>query len=117
MDGNLARRDFGSMIDDRVDEGMFRIDRSVYTDDAVFDAEMKNIFESSWIFLCHENQVAEHGDYFATEMGRQGVFISRQQDGSVGCFINACSHRGAVLTPLQQGNANMRCRSCEHPET
>ncbi|NQU72843.1 MAG: Rieske 2Fe-2S domain-containing protein, partial [Rhodospirillales bacterium] len=107
MDGNAVIRDFASMVDDRVDEGMFRIDRSVYTDEAVFDAEMENIFEGSWIFLCHENQIAKAGDYFATEMGRQPVFISRQEDGSIGCFINACTHRGALLTPLKQGNAKV----------
>ena len=111
MDGDTVMRDFASMVDDRVDEGMFRIDRSIYTDEAVFDAEMDNIFESSWIFLCHENQIARHGDYFATEMGRQPVFISRQEDDSIGCFINACSHRGALLTPLKQGNAKvLTCR-------
>ena len=111
MDGAVIGTDFASMIDDRIDDGMFRIDRSIYTDSAVFEAEMRIIFEGSWIFLCHENQVAKPGDYFATEMGRQPVFISRQEDGSIGCFINACSHRGAILTPLKQGNAKvLTCR-------
>ncbi len=111
MDGAVIGTDFASMVDDRIADGMFRIDRSIYTDPAVFEAEMRNIFEASWIFLCHENQVAEPGDYFATEMGRQPVFISRQEDGAIACFINACSHRGAILTPLRQGNAKvLTCR-------
>ena len=111
MDGTTVTGDFTSLVDDRVDEGMFRIDRSIYCDRAVFEAEMRNIFEGSWIFLCHEGQVAKPGDYFATEMGRQPVFISRQQDGSLACFINACSHRGAILTPLKQGHAKvLTCR-------
>ncbi len=111
MDGTTVTGDFTSLVDDRVDEGMFRIDRSIYSDRAVFEAEMRNIFEGSWIFLCHEGQVAKPGDYFATEMGRQPVFISRQGDGSLACFINACSHRGALLTPLKQGNAKvLTCR-------
>ena len=102
---------FRDLVDDRVDEGVFRVDRSIYTDKTVFEAEIERIFEGGWVFLCHESQVEKPGDYFATEIGRQPVFVMRQQDGALGCFINACSHRGAVLTPLKQGTANvLTCR-------
>ncbi len=111
MDGSPVSQRFASMIDDRPDDGMFRIDRSIYTDEAVSRAEFENIFERGWVFLCHDSQVPGHGDYFATEIGRQPVFVIRQKDGSLGCFINACSHRGAILTPLKQGNAKViTCR-------
>jgi len=111
MDGSPISQRFASMIDDRPDDGMFRVDRSIYTDEAVSRAEFENIFERGWVFLCHDSQVPGHGDYFATEIGRQPVFVIRQKDGSLGCFINACSHRGAILTPLKQGNAKViTCR-------
>ena len=106
-----SRIRFRDLVDDRVDEGVFRVDRSIYTDGAVFEAEIERIFEGGWVFLCHEGQVEKPGDYWATEIGRQQVFVMRETDGSLGCFINACSHRGAVLTPLKQGNANvLTCR-------
>ena len=99
------------VVDDRVDAGVFRVDRSVYTDEGIFEAEMKHIFEAGWMFLCHESQVEKPGDYYATEIGRQPVFVMRQKDGSLACFINACSHRGALLTPVKQGNARaLTCR-------
>ncbi len=102
---------FRDLVDDRIDEGIFRVDRYIYTDKAVFDAEIERIFEGGWVFLCHESQVDKPGDYWSTEIGRQPVFVMRQKDGSLGCFINACSHRGAVLTPLKQGTANvLTCR-------
>ncbi len=111
MDGSQVSRHFASMIDDRPDDGMFRVDRSIYTDEAVSAAEFDNIFERGWVFLCHDSQVPGHGDYFATEIGRQPVFVIRQKEGSLACFINACSHRGAILTPLKQGNAKViTCR-------
>ena len=111
MDGSPVSQRFASMIDDRPDDGMFRIDRSIYTDEAVSRAEFENIFERGWVFLCHDSQVPGHGDYFATEIGRQPVFVTRQEDGSLGCVINACSHRRAILTPLMQGNAKViTCR-------
>jgi benzoate/toluate 1,2-dioxygenase alpha subunit len=111
MDGNIIADDLSAMVDDRIDEGMFRVDRAVYTDQKIFEREIANIFEKCWVFLCHESQVANHGDYFWTEIGRQPVYVHRQEDGSLKCFINACSHRAAILTPFRQGNAKtLTCR-------
>ena len=96
---------FPSLVDDRPGDGVFRVDRRVYLDREVFDAELVRIFESSWVFLCHESLIPRAGDYFATHIGRQPVFAIRREDGGVGCFVNACSHRGALLTRQRTGNA------------
>ena len=111
MDSGAIPGGAAPLVDDRVAEGVFRVDRAVYTDPAIFEREMDSIFAKCWVYLCHESQVAAHGDYFWTEIGRQPVFVHRQEDGSLKCFINACSHRAAVLTPFRQGNAKtITCR-------
>ena len=111
MDGMMSPVRVTDMIDDRPDEGFFRVDRDIYLDPDVFEAELKAIFESDWIFLCHESQVKDPGDYFAAYLGRQPVFVHRQEDGGLKGFLNACSHRGAILTPTAQGNAKtITCR-------
>ena len=111
MDGSAGANRFASYVDDRVAEGMFRVDRAIYTDPDVFEAEMTHIYEGGWVYLCHESQVAKPGDYFAAELGRQPVYVMRQKDGGLRCFINACSHRAALLTPCRQGNASvLTCR-------
>tara|TARA_R110000868_G_scaffold10313_17_gene50708 strand:- start:5315 stop:6625 length:1311 start_codon:yes stop_codon:yes gene_type:complete len=111
MDGSIIADNLSALVDDRVDQGVFRVDRSVYTDEDLFEQEIQKIFEKCWVFLCHEDQVANHGDYFWTEIGRQPVFVHRQEDGSLKCFINACSHRAAILTPFRRGNAKtLTCR-------
>ena len=61
MDGTAYRSSFRDLVDDRVDEGVFRVDRSIYTDQAVFEAEIERIFEGGWVFLCHEGQVENPG--------------------------------------------------------
>ena len=39
------------------------------------------------------------------------MFVHRQEDGGLKGFLNACSHRGAILTPTTQGNAKtITCR-------
>jgi benzoate/toluate 1,2-dioxygenase alpha subunit len=36
-------------------------------------------------------------------MGRQPIFIARTRTGELNAFINACSHRGAMLWIVPQG--------------
>lgn len=111
MDGTISPNRVGEMIDDRPDENIFRVDRNIYLDKDIFDAELRTIFEADWVFLCHESQVKNPGDYFAAHLGRQPVFVHRQEDGSLKGFLNACSHRAAIITPLQRGNAKtLTCR-------
>ena len=99
------------LVDDRPGDGVFRVDRAVYTDAGVFEAEMERVFGGGWVYLCHESQIAKPGDYFSAELGREPVFVIRDKDGRLNCFLNACSHRGAVLTPFKQGHANtLTCR-------
>jgi len=95
--------DFAALVDDRPEDGVFQVSRRVYNDPAILEAEYKNIFEANWVFLCPEGLLKEPGDYVATHIGRQPVFVIRQKDGGIGGFINACSHRGAMLTACRAG--------------
>lgn len=105
------RFDVSALVDDRIADGVFRIDRGVYLDEAIHEREMDVIFEQGWVFLCHDSQIPNAGDYFSTRIGRQPVFVNRRKDGSIGCCINACAHRGALLTSHKKGNCNVfTCR-------
>ena len=105
----LMKTRIASLIDER--EGRFRVDRAVYSDPDIFEAEMAEFFEGGWVFLAHESQIRDPGDYFATRIGRQPVFLIRRKDGSIGAYINACSHRGATLLPYEHGRASvLTCR-------
>ena len=100
----LNRRSFADYIDDRPKDGVFRIDRAIYNDPDILEAEYRNIFEANWVFLCHEAHVRNPGDYFATHIGRQPVFVVRKPDGALACYLNACGHRGATLVTARIGN-------------
>jgi len=58
------------LIDDK-EKGIYRADRKVFTDEDIFEMEMKTIFENNWIYLCHESQIKNPNDFFTTYMGRQ----------------------------------------------
>jgi benzoate/toluate 1,2-dioxygenase alpha subunit len=107
----VSETDPRELIVDDPATSTFRVDRAVYMDQSLFDQEMRQIFEGSWIYLCHESEIPNAGDYVTAYMGRQPVVINRRKDGSIGGFINACSHRGTTLAPLRKGSArNFTCR-------
>ena len=82
----------------------YRVDRSVFTDQELFELEMKYIFEGNWIYLAHESQIPNPNDYFSTFMGRQPVIITRDKNGELNAFLNTCTHRGATLCRHKKGN-------------
>lgn len=99
------------LIDDRTEAGVFRVRRDVFTDQQIFDLEMQQIWEGTWLFLGLENQIAQPNDFFTTMMGRQPVLVSRGHDGRIGAFLNSCRHRGTIVCPNRQGNRRVHvCR-------
>ena len=76
----------------------FRVARAAYTDHEIFEIEMQNIFEANWVYICHESQIAKIGNYYSAKIGRQPVFVIRQNKNEIGGFVDACSHRGATLS-------------------
>ncbi|MFC8830410.1 benzoate 1,2-dioxygenase large subunit [Streptomyces sp. NPDC057137] len=92
-----------ALVED-AESGTYRVRRSVFTDEELFELEMKHIFEGNWVYLAHESQIPEIGDYFTTYIGRQPVVISRDKQGELHALINACSHRGAMLCRRKTDN-------------
>ncbi len=91
-----------------------RVHRSVYTDPAIFELEMERIWGRAWIFVGHESQVAEAGQYFATTIGRQPVVMTRDEAGSLHVLFNRCAHKGARLVGEGAGRAGKAMRCCYH---
>ena len=94
-------------VSDHADTGTYRVRRDIFTDPELFELEMRHIFEGNWIYLAHESQIPNNNDYFTTWMGRQPVFIARSRQGELNAFVNACSHRSAMLCRHPRGNKAM----------
>ncbi len=94
----------GSFIEESAETGHFRVARDIFTDPYLFELEMKYIWEGNWMYLAHETQIPNKNDYFTMYMGRQPIFIARNRNGELNAFINACSHRGAMLCRHKRAN-------------
>jgi len=81
-----------------------RVHKSVYTDQAVFDREMANIWEKTWVYCGHESQVQRTGDYATVQIGRQPMIMVRGTDGRIRVLYNRCPHRGVQLCGNTRGN-------------
>lgn len=102
MTDPILKRIDEALVEDPTN-GIYRCDRSIFTDPDLFELEMEHIFEGNWIYLAHESQIPEKNDYFTAYMGRQPIFIARDKTGELNAFINACSHRGAMLCRHKRG--------------
>ena len=94
-------------VSELVDEAAqdFRVDSRIYTDPAIFDLEMDRIFGTTWVYVAHESELPDPGDFVTSFIGTQPIIVSRAADGTVHVMFNRCRHRGAVVCRHRQGHA------------
>jgi p-cumate 2,3-dioxygenase alpha subunit len=87
------------------ESGLFRVHRQAFLDEDVFAEEQRRIFERCWLYVGHESEVADNGDYRLRDLGTRRVIFVRGSDGAVRAFLNSCTHRGAEVCRQRTGNA------------
>src|SRR5690606_12072609 len=103
MNEDIAKK-IGSMMEEDQERGLYRVNRQAFTDEQIFEAEMKYIFEGNWIYAAHESQLEKANDFYTLYAGRQPVVLVRSKSGGIDGFINSCTHRGARLCRSRRGN-------------
>ena len=99
-------------ITDLVREGPadFRVHSNVYTDQDVFEQELHDIFENGWVYVAHESEIANPGDYVTRRIGTQPVIVTRGAKNEINVLLNVCRHRANAICREQAGNSfSFRC--------
>ena len=87
-----------------------RIHGRLYRDPELFQREMRLIFEKVWVYLAHESEVPNSGDYVRRQIGQQPVIVVRGNDGHVRVFFNRCRHRANLVCHHERGTSDiLRC--------
>ena len=81
-----------------------RVHKGVYIDPGLFELEMERLWGRAWIYVGHESQVPNTGDFFRTEIGPHPVIMVRHDDGKVHVLYNRCAHKGAEVVRARAGN-------------
>src|ERR1700730_8767494 len=77
-----------------IDPATGKIDRRIFSDQAVYDDEMEKIFGRAWLMIGHESLVPAADDFFHTYMGGDPVILTRDAQGRLHALLNMCRHRG-----------------------
>lgn len=87
-----------------------RLPAEIFNSEEVFALEQERLFSRCWLFLAHESEIPEVGDYVQRSLGGNSVIVTRDQSGTVHCLINMCRHRGMQLCKTACGNtSHYRC--------
>jgi len=97
----------GSLIIDDLDKGIFRVKRTAFTDREVLDQERRNIFDQSWLYVGHESELPNKGDFIKRKVGGRPVIFVRDDENEIRILFDACTHRGNTLgTAAKNGSTN-----------
>ncbi|MEY4413412.1 MAG: hypothetical protein RIQ53_705 [Pseudomonadota bacterium] len=108
-----------------------RVHTSLYTDPAIFDAEMDKIFRNCWVWVAHESELPEPGSFKTHWVGMEPVIVTRDRKRQIHVLLNRCRHRAATVCEHKKGKtASFVCpyhgwayaldgqlRSVPHPES
>lgn len=90
----------------RVDHERGLVDRAIFSDEEIYKVELQRVFARAWLFMAHESQIPNAGDFFQTYMGEDQVIVTRDKKGEVNVMLNACRHRGAGVCKAHSGNTS-----------
>jgi phenylpropionate dioxygenase-like ring-hydroxylating dioxygenase large terminal subunit len=89
-----------------------RVHHRAYADPKLFELEQERIFSRLWIYVAHESQLKNAGDFVRTRLAGNEVLVTRHEDGKIYLLKNRCPHRGARLCMVDSGTS--RLLSCPY---
>jgi len=76
-----------------------------YSDEAIYRADLEQIWRRGWLFAGHGCEIPKPGDYFTLEVDTDSLVVLRREDGTVQGFHNVCRHRGSLICTETAGHA------------
>ena len=97
-----------------VDLGKGQISREIFVNEEIYAQEQERLFARAWLFVGHDSQIPNPGDFFVSGMGEESVILCRDRatgqarglkaHGAIHVFLNSCRHRGMKVCRYDEGN-------------
>ncbi len=75
-----------------------------YTEEAIFEAELEQIFYKTWQYVSHTSKLTKRGDYITAQIGQENILVINDGKRLKG-FYNICKHRAHSLLREKEGRA------------
>jgi phenylpropionate dioxygenase-like ring-hydroxylating dioxygenase large terminal subunit len=83
------------------------ISRELFVSESIYRRELETLFARAWLFVGHESQIPNPGDFFTSRMGEESVILVRDKAGEIHVFLNSCRHRGMKVCRYDSGNTSL----------
>ncbi|MCK9913273.1 aromatic ring-hydroxylating dioxygenase subunit alpha [Microbacteriaceae bacterium K1510] len=83
------------------------ISRDIFVDEGIYKRELETLFTRAWLFVGHESQIPNPGDFFTSRMGEESVILVRDKANEIHVFLNSCRHRGMKVCRYESGNTSL----------
>ena len=83
------------------------ISREIFVSPEYHRAELEKLYTRAWLFVGHESQIPNPGDFFVSRMAEESVILCRDARGEIRIFLNSCRHRGMKVCRYEQGNTSL----------
>ena len=88
----------------------FKVNRQAFVNPEILELEREAIFSKCWLYIGHESELKNKGDFHRRKVGGRNLLFTRSQDDVIRAFYNTCPHRGALVTRENCGNTKVfRC--------
>jgi phenylpropionate dioxygenase-like ring-hydroxylating dioxygenase large terminal subunit len=105
--GSHSGSDAAALLADMKDDlanGMVPL--RVFNNREIYELELRRIFAQSWVFIGHETELPNAGDYALRHIGQDPFIFLRDDNGEIRVLFNSCRHRGVQICRASMGNTS-----------
>src|SRR5580692_8679797 len=81
------------------------LEREFYCSQEDYRIDLDMIWYRDWLFVGHDCEVLNPGNYFTAQIGDYPVVVLRDRDGGLRAFHNTCRHRGSRICSALRGTS------------
>lgn len=83
-----------------------KVATAMYEDPDLFAHEMDQIFRRTWVWVAHDSEFPDKGNFRLSQVGQEPVIVVRDRKGAIHVMVNRCRHRAATVCEVRKGKTS-----------